>query len=94
MCQNHVHYYSPNFVQGIKIADEEMLLSQFTDDNTFFLDSTRDCFCSCIRILQHSASMSCIQLNYVEFDSTSSQDGVRVMKTTTKSAGNIFLQCR
>jgi hypothetical protein len=53
-----------NSVHGIKIADEEILLSQFADDTTFFLDGTRDCFYSCVRILQRFASMSGLQLNY------------------------------
>ena len=53
-----------NSVQGIKIADEKILLSQFADDTAFFLNGTRDCFCSCIRILQRFASVSCLQLNY------------------------------
>ena len=40
-----------NSVQGIQIADEEILLFQFADDATVFLDGTTDCFCSYIRIL-------------------------------------------
>ena len=41
-----------NPVRGIKIADEDILLSQFADDTTFVLGDTRDCFGSCVRILQ------------------------------------------
>ena len=33
-----------NSVQGIKIADEEIVLSQFAYDTSFFLDGIRDCF--------------------------------------------------
>ena len=40
------------------------MLSQFAYDTSFFLDGIRDCFYSCIRILQCFASMSGLQLNY------------------------------
>ena len=33
-----------NSVQGIQIADEEILLFQFADDVTVFLGGTTDCF--------------------------------------------------
>ena len=35
-------------IHGINILDEEILLSQFADDTTFFLDGTRESFCSCM----------------------------------------------
>ena len=56
-----------NSVQGIQTADEEILLFQFADDATVFLDGTTDCFCSCIRILQRFlrfASFAGLRLNY------------------------------
>ena len=34
-------------IHGINILDEEILLSQFADDTTFFLDGTRESCCSC-----------------------------------------------
>ena len=37
-------------IHGINILDEEILLSQFADDTTFFLDGTRESFCSCIHV--------------------------------------------
>ena len=45
-------------IHGINILDEEILLSQFADDTTFFLDGTREMFCSCMCVLQQFASMS------------------------------------
>ena len=33
-------------------------MSQFADDTTFFLDGTRESFCSCMCVLQQFASMS------------------------------------
>ena len=46
--------HQSNSVRGIAIAYEEISLSHFA--GTFFLGSTRDCFRSCIRILQRFAS--------------------------------------
>ena len=39
-------------IQGLKILDEESLISQFADDTTFFLDGRKESFCSCIHTLQ------------------------------------------
>jgi len=50
-------------IHGINILDEEILLSQFTDDTTFFLDGTREIFCSCMCVLQQFASMSGLNIN-------------------------------
>ena len=45
-------------IHGMNILDEEMLLSEFADDATFFLEGIRETFCSCMCILQQFASMS------------------------------------
>ena len=50
-------------IHGINILDEEILLSQFADDTTFFLDGTRESFCSCMCVLQQFASMSGLNIN-------------------------------
>ena len=49
-------------IHGINILDEE-ILSQFADDTTFFLDGTREPFCSCMCVLQQFASMSGLNIN-------------------------------
>ena len=49
-------------IHGINILDEE-ILSQFADGTTFFLDGTRESFCSCMCILQQFASMSGLNIN-------------------------------
>ena len=50
MCRNDIHYdpLNGNSVEGINIADGEIWFSQFADDTAFFVDGTRDYFCSCI----------------------------------------------
>ena len=48
---------------GINILDEEILLSQFADDTTFFLDGTRESFSSCMYVLQQFASVSGLNIN-------------------------------
>ena len=50
-------------IHGINILDEEVLLSQFADDTTFFLDGTGESFCSCMCVLQQFASSSMSDLN-------------------------------
>ena len=50
-------------VHGINILDEEMLLLQFADDTTYFLDGERESFCSCIHTLQQFASMFGLNIN-------------------------------
>ena len=49
----------------INILDEEILLSQFSDDTAFFLDGTRESFCSCmcLTLLQQFASMFGLNIN-------------------------------
>lgn len=49
---------------GLKILDEEVLLSQFADDTTFFLDGSKESFVSCIRTLQMFATISGLKINY------------------------------
>ena len=51
---------------GIKILDEEILLSQFVDDTFFFsfLDGKRESFYACICTLQQFASMSVLNMNF------------------------------
>lgn len=51
-------------INGMKVLDEEILLSQFADDTTFFLDGRRESFCACIRTLQQFALMSGLKMNY------------------------------
>ena len=51
-------------IHGLNIFDEEILLSQYADDTTFFLDGTRECFCACITTLHHFASLSGLTINY------------------------------
>ena len=46
-----------------KILDEEILLSQFAGDITFFLDGKKESFCSCVHTLQHFASMFGLMIN-------------------------------
>ena len=41
-----------------------MLLSQFADDTTFFLDGKRESICSCIHTLQNFASTSGLNINF------------------------------
>ena len=50
-------------IHGIKILDEEILLSQFADDTTSFLDGKKESFCSCVHTLQRFASMSGLMIN-------------------------------
>ena len=50
-------------IHGINILDEEILLSLFADDTTFFLDGTRESFYSCMCVLQQFASMSGLNIN-------------------------------
>ena len=50
-------------IYGINILDEEILLSQFADGTTFFLDGTRESLCSCICVLQQFASVSGLNIN-------------------------------
>ena len=50
-------------IHGINILDEEILLPQFADDTTFFLDGTRESLCSCMCVLQQFASMSGLNIN-------------------------------
>ena len=49
--------------QNENILDEEILLSQFADDTTFFLDGTRESFSSCMCVLQQFASLSGLNIN-------------------------------
>ena len=49
--------------ENIHILDEEILSSQFADDTTFFLDCTRESFCSCRCVLQQFASVSGLNIN-------------------------------
>ena len=49
--------------QNENILDEEILLSQFADDTTFFLNGTRESFCSCMCVLQQFALMSGLNIN-------------------------------
>jgi len=51
-------------INGMKIADEEILISQFADDTTFFLDGTRRSFCTCMAVLKQFASMSGLCVNF------------------------------
>ena len=39
-------------------------MSQYADDTTFFLDGTKESFCSCIKVLQQFALMSGLRMNY------------------------------
>ena len=50
-------------IHGITISDEEILLSQFADDITFFLDGKREPSSSCIHTLQKFVSMSGLNIN-------------------------------
>ena len=50
-------------IHGIKILDEEILLSQFADDTTFFPDGKKESFCSSVHTLQRFASMSGLMIN-------------------------------
>ena len=50
-------------IHGIKILDEEILLSQFADDTTFFLDGKKESFCSCVYTLHRFASMAGLMIN-------------------------------
>ena len=47
----------------INILDKEILLSQFADDRTFLLDSTRESFCTCMCVLQQFVSKSGLNIN-------------------------------
>ena len=51
-------------IRGLKIADEELLLSQYADDTAFFLDGSRESFCTCMKLLQKFAKMSGLRMNY------------------------------
>ena len=49
-------------IHGINILDEDML-PQFEDNTTFFLDGTRESFCSCMCVLQQFVSMFGLNIN-------------------------------
>ena len=51
-------------IQGLKILDEELLISQFADDTTFFLDGRKESFCPCIHTLQQFALTSGLKMDY------------------------------
>ena len=50
-------------IHGIKILDEEILLSQFSDDKNTILDGKKGSLCSCVHTLQCFASMSGLMIN-------------------------------
>ena len=51
-------------IHGVKIFEEEILLSQFAYDTTFFLDGRQESFQACIGTSQQFASMSGLNMNY------------------------------
>jgi len=53
-----------NNIKGLQILDEELLLSQFADDTTFFLDGRKESFVECMHMLDLFASISGLKLNY------------------------------
>ena len=50
-------------IKGIKIADKEILLSQFADDTTLCLDGTEDSFRESINVLLRFSEMSGLKIN-------------------------------
>ena len=51
-------------IKGISVDDLKILLSQFADDTTIFLDGRKESFNACISTLKLFASMSGLKLNY------------------------------
>ena len=51
-------------VKGMRVSDKEVLLSQYADDTTFFLDGSEESFSACVQILRLFASMSGIAINF------------------------------
>jgi hypothetical protein len=52
-------------IKGIKInTDIDILLSQFADDTTLFLDGTRESFEACIKVLKTFSDMSGLTINF------------------------------
>ena len=50
-------------IHGIKVLDEEILLTQFEDHTTFFLEGRQESFCACIHTLQLFAQISGLKTN-------------------------------
>ena len=53
-----------DIVKGIKIKDEEVMLSQFADDTALCLDGSEESFAEAVRILSLFASMSGLKINF------------------------------
>ena len=51
-------------IKGIKIEDNEALLSQFADDTALYLDGSKESFENCIRLLSTFASISGLTINF------------------------------
>ena len=51
-------------IKGIKVGKIFVLLSQFADDTSFFLDGTKRSFCACIRTLTVFSRMSGLCINF------------------------------
>jgi hypothetical protein len=51
-------------IRGIRVLDEEVLISQYADDTTFFLDGSRQSFVECIQVLKLYALFSGLKVNF------------------------------
>ena len=51
-------------IKGIKLKDNEILLSQFADDTTLYLDGSERYFVQAIHTLQKNSKMSGLDMNY------------------------------
>ena len=50
-------------IHGLNILDEEIHMSQFAYDITFFLDGRKESFCSCLQTLQQFPLKSGLKMN-------------------------------
>jgi hypothetical protein len=51
-------------MKGISIGEIQVLLSQFADDTSIFLDGSRRSFFECIKVLNEFSRMSGLKINY------------------------------
>lgn len=71
-------------IKGLKINEIEILLSQFADDTSLFLDGTEKSFTECIGVLNYFASISGLKVNYektqVVWIGSRTNSGMRFMR--------------
>ena len=78
-------------IGGIKIADEEILLSQFADDTTFFLDGSRESFKAPIHFHVFASGSAASRSNPADLTSAS---GKYICTCVTRMSGGSSSQCQ